>query len=62
MIDVFVLQESLSNFVKKINGIEEDIKKNQEVIDQIKAAMKDVSNGNKENIESMQVIFIISHG
>lgn len=43
------------NFEKKIDGIEEDIKRNQEIIDQIKAAVKEVSKGDKDSIDKMQV-------
>jgi len=49
------LQQSLLNFERKIDGIEVDIRKNQEVIDQIRAAVREVSKNGGENIDKLQV-------
>ncbi|XP_053387159.1 alpha-mannosidase 2x-like [Mercenaria mercenaria] len=48
--------ESVLNFEKKIDGIEEDIKRNQEIINQIKSAVKDVSKGDEESLGKLQNI------
>ncbi|XP_052786751.1 alpha-mannosidase 2x-like [Mya arenaria] len=46
--------ESLAHFEQKVSDIQEDIKRNQIVIDQIKAAVKDIPKDDNQNIEKLQ--------
>lgn len=50
-------QDSLNNFEQKISEIQGDIEKNHKTIEEIKDAVRKLSNGDKKSVDRLKVSF-----
>ena len=54
-VSLIFFQDSLNNFEKKINVIQGDIEKNHKTIEEIKDAVRKLSNGDKKSVNRLKV-------